>query len=99
MSRQTPRKPYLTDISDAAWEWIAPLLAQRDGPVEIVKRPTDQRGFQIQPKRWMVERSLGWLNPFRRLSKDYENSTTLSERTIKIAHSQVSCNSLSAVNF
>jgi putative transposase len=54
--------------------------------LEIVKRPADQRGFQVQPKRWIVERSLGWLNPFRRLSKDYENTTESSEAMIKIAN-------------
>jgi len=32
----------------------------------IVKRPAEQRGFQVQPKRWIVERTLSWLNPFRR---------------------------------
>jgi putative transposase len=53
--------------------------------IEIVKRPVEQRGFQVQPKRWIVERSLGWLNPFRRLSKDYENTTESSEAMIKIA--------------
>jgi len=54
--------------------------------LEIVKRPADQRGFQVQPKRWIVERTLGWLNPFRRLSKDYEDTTTSSESMVKIAH-------------
>jgi putative transposase len=53
--------------------------------LEIVKRPAEQRGFQILPKRWIVERSLGWLNPFRRLSKDYENTTESSEAMLKIA--------------
>jgi putative transposase len=43
--------------------------------LEIVKRPGEQRGFQVQPKRWIVERTLGWLTPFRRLSKDYETTT------------------------
>lgn len=57
--------------------------------LEIVKRPAEQRGFQVQPKRWIVERSLGWLNPFRRLSKDYENTAASSESMIKIAHIQV----------
>ncbi len=32
MSKHIPRKPYPTDISDEAWEWIAPLLAQKAGP-------------------------------------------------------------------
>lgn len=56
--------------------------------LEIVKRPPEQRGFQVQPKRWIVERSLAWLNPFRRLSKDYENTTVSSEAMIKIANIQ-----------
>jgi putative transposase len=57
--------------------------------LEIVKRPAEQRGFQVQKKRWIVERTLGWLNPFRRLSKDYENTTTSSESMVKIAHIHV----------
>ena len=57
--------------------------------LEIVKRPANQRGFQVQPKRGIVERTLSWLNPFRRLSKDYENTTASSESMIKIAHIHV----------
>lgn len=57
--------------------------------LEIVKRPAEQRGFQVQPKRWIVERTLSWLNSFRRLSKDYENTTESSESMIKIAHIHV----------
>jgi transposase len=56
--------------------------------LEIVKRPAEQRGFQVQAKRWIVERSLAWLNPFRRLSKDYETTTQSSEAMIKIANIQ-----------
>jgi putative transposase len=57
--------------------------------LEIVQRPANQRGFQVQPKRWIVERTLSWLNPFRRLSKDYENTTESSESMVKIAHIHV----------
>jgi putative transposase len=57
--------------------------------LEIVKRPADQRGFQVQPKRWIVERTLSWLNPFRRLSKDYETTSESSESMVKIAHIHV----------
>ena len=53
--------------------------------LEIVKRPVHQRGFQVQPKRWIVERTFSWLNSFRRLSKDYENTIHSSESMIKIA--------------
>ena len=57
--------------------------------LNIVNRPRDVVGFQVQPKRWIVERTLSWLNPFRRLSKDYENTTESSESMVKIAHIHV----------
>lgn len=40
--------------------------------VEIVLRSDDVKGFQVLPKRWIVERTFAWLLNFRRLSKDYE---------------------------
>jgi putative transposase len=40
--------------------------------LEIVKRSDDMIGFQVLPRRWVVERTFGWLNRWRRLSKDYE---------------------------
>jgi putative transposase len=40
--------------------------------VEIVKRNDDAQGFVVLPRRWVVERTFGWLYRFRRLSKDYE---------------------------
>jgi putative transposase len=54
--------------------------------LEVIKGPADQRGFEVQPKRWIVERAFGWLNPFRRLSKDYENTVESSESMVKIAN-------------
>jgi putative transposase len=53
--------------------------------LEIVKKPADQRGFQVHPIRWIVERTLGWLNWYRRLSKDYEKTVASSEAMVKIA--------------
>ncbi len=53
--------------------------------VEIVKRPAGAVGFEVLPKRWVVERTFAWLYFFRRLSKDYEYSTTMSESMIYIA--------------
>jgi len=41
--------------------------------VEIVKRTDHARGFVVEPKRWIVERSIAWLNRCRRLAKDWEN--------------------------
>ena len=40
--------------------------------VEIVKRSDAAKGFTILPKRWIVERTIGWLNRCRRLAKDWE---------------------------
>jgi transposase len=52
--------------------------------VEIVKR-SDQKSFQVLPKRWIVERTFAWLNWSRRLSKDYELRPTSAETMIHIA--------------
>ena len=41
--------------------------------IEIVTRPDTQRGFSIQPRRWVVERTIAWLGRCRRLSKDVEH--------------------------
>lgn len=40
--------------------------------VEIVKRSDIVKGFAVLPKRWVVERTIGWLNRCRRLAKDWE---------------------------
>jgi transposase len=40
--------------------------------VEIVKRSDVVKGFAVLPKRWVVERTIGWLNRCRRLAKDWE---------------------------
>jgi transposase len=41
--------------------------------IEIVKRPDTAVGFKVIPKRWIVERTIAWLNRCRRLAKDWEN--------------------------
>jgi putative transposase len=50
--------------------------------LEIVKRSDDRSGFQVLPRRWVVERTFGWLNRWRRLSKDYEVLPQTSEALI-----------------
>lgn len=53
--------------------------------LEIVKRSNDQQGFVVLPRRWVVERTFGWLGRCRRLSKDYEQLPNTSEAMIYAA--------------
>jgi putative transposase len=63
-------------------EWAKTMLAWT---LAIVKRTDDLRGFQVLPKRWIVERTFGWLGRYRRLSKDYEELTASSEAMLYLA--------------
>jgi transposase len=40
--------------------------------LQVIKLPEAKKGFVLPPRRWVVERSFGWLNRFRRLTRDYE---------------------------
>jgi transposase len=44
--------------------------------LQVVKLPEAKRGFVLLPRRWVVERSFGWMTRFRRLAKDYERLAT-----------------------
>ena len=52
---------------------------------EIGRRNDAARGFTVLPKRWIVERTFGWLSRYRRLSKDYEFFTQTGENLIYMA--------------
>jgi putative transposase len=52
---------------------------------EVVLRSDKQKGFEVLPRRWVVERTFAWLNNYRRLSKDYERLTETGEAFIQIA--------------
>ncbi|MDO0934147.1 IS5 family transposase [Streptomyces sp. DG2A-72] len=53
--------------------------------VEVVNRNPESRGFQVVKRRWVVERSIGWIMMHRRLARDYETLTASSEAMIHIA--------------
>jgi putative transposase len=66
--------------------WCKRLLPKRGLRLEVVKRSdAHKHRFHILPKRWIVERTFGWLSKFRRLAKDYEFRTDHSEAMILIA--------------
>ncbi len=53
--------------------------------LELVLRSADAVGFELLPRRWVVERTFAWLGRYRRLSKDYEGKTEVSEAFIYVA--------------
>lgn len=63
-------------------EW---LNRCRGWVLEIVRKREHQVGFQLLPRRWVVERTFAWLGHSRRLSKDYEELVENSEAMIQIA--------------
>jgi transposase len=60
-------------------EWARAVLRTT---VEVVRRASGQKGFKVLPKRWVVERTLGWLMTRRRLCRDYERRPDTSESFI-----------------
>jgi putative transposase len=66
--------------------WLVEFVKQWfDIIVDIVVRPPEQRGFVVQPQRWKIERTFGWLDWSRILSKEYERTTESSESNIYLA--------------
>ena len=65
----------LVEWAENTGEWV----------LEIVKRTEKASGFELLPRRWVVERTFAWLGRYRRLSKDYEASARTSETMIRLA--------------
>ena len=53
--------------------------------IEIVARPAGAKGFEVLPRRWVVERTFAWLGRSRRLSKDYEGLPETHEAWVHVA--------------
>lgn len=63
-------------------EWVKLMLGWT---LEIVRRPTEAKGWIVLPRRWVVERTFGWLGRYRRLSRDFEHTVQSSEAVVYIA--------------
>lgn len=63
----------LVAIAKSAWGIV----------VEVVRKPPDQRGFSVLPRRWVVERTFSWMMRWRRLVRDYERLPATHEAMIK----------------
>ena len=57
----------------------------RTPTIEMVKRTDDMKGFVVLPKRWIGERTFGWLGKYRLLSKEYERTLQSSKTDIFLA--------------
>ena len=80
VQKQTGKSVELAFV-DQGYTGEAPIEAARKQKIElsVVKLPEAKLGFVLLPRRWVVERSFGWLIRFRRLAKDYERlATTLA---------------------
>src|SRR5260221_12526310 len=81
--------PRLTKIwADAAYrgkelaDWCQ---AEGGWDLEVVERPPGARGFAVLPKRWIVDRTFGWLSRNRRMGKDYDRKVQTSETLVALA--------------
>jgi len=72
--------------ADGAYAHIVEAVRKQFGwKLEIVRRSDDLKGFHVLPRRWVVERTFGWLGRYRRLSRDFEHTVSCSEAMIYIA--------------
>ena len=70
------------DIRDRIPEGAGEILPDSK---RIVKRSDNATGFEVLPRRWVVERTLAWLNRCRRLAKDFENLTAMALAFLRLA--------------
>jgi transposase len=90
MLKQVQRQfPFLDAvIADGGYQGArtaAAVYRAARAPLQIVKRSDAAKGFQVLPKRWIVERTFGWLGRCRRLGKDFENLTRSKIAFVKLA--------------
>jgi transposase len=81
------------------WPWVKHLFADGaydrlrlmdkaaflDFVIEVVRRADAEPGFKVLPRRWVVERSFGWMTRWRRLVRDYEQRIDVSEAMVFLA--------------
>jgi putative transposase len=64
-------------------QWLDDSDARYD--IEVVQRPIGAKGFVLLHRRWVVERTIAWLNRYRRNSKDHEYYAASSESMLKVS--------------
>src|ERR1700739_3371900 len=82
------RGPWLKHLfADSAYDRtkLMDKAAFLDFTVEIIKRSDTAQGFEVLPRRWVVERTFGWMTRWRRLVRDYEERIDCSQAMIHVA--------------
>jgi putative transposase len=83
--------------ADGAYKDVVGWCYQQFGIVlEIVSQLPNQKGFQVLPRRWVVERTFAWCGRNRRLSKDYEHCPRSSEAMVYVASIRATLRRLTA---
>jgi putative transposase len=81
------RRPWLKHLfADEAYDrtQLMDKAAFLDFTIQIVKRSDTAKGFEILPRRWVVERTFRWMTRWRRLVRDYEERIDCSEAMIHV---------------
>ena len=93
----------ILDVIRKRWPWVKHLFADAgydrlklmdkasylDFVVEIVRRSDQRQGFEVLPRRWVVERSFGWMTRWRRLVREYEARIDVCQAMILVAISSI----------
>ena len=82
------RWPWLKHpFADGAYDRtrLMDAVAYHDFVLEIIQRTDKGQGFKVLPRRWLVERTFGWMTRWKRLVRDYEQRLDVSEAMIHIA--------------
>jgi len=80
-----------------AGEKMAPVWRTGAWKLEIVKR-SDTRGFEVLPKRWIVERTFAWISRNRRLARDFERYAATVAAFVRLAMIRIMLRRLAAAN-
>ena len=74
-------------FADSAYDRLAALFAcfLLGLTLVVIRRLAGTKGFVLLPRRWVAERTLGWLGRWRRLAREYEELPEVSETMVKLA--------------
>ncbi len=96
--------PFVLSAIRCRWPWLRHVFADGgyagkklrkalrtigDWRIEIIRRSDKADGFEVLPRRWVVERTFAWLGRCRRLAKDWERSIASSEAWATVAHIRI----------